>query len=210
MSSGSRSHECCRSSQTDVVGAGNEGSANAPTGTATTPGMASVVKNTVAPQSGQKWKKPLPPSSETRMYCRETPSVVTCSASNLAWAPKTLPVRRWQARQWQIETRTGSPSTLSRSCAQLHAACRVLTSEIVDRKARGAFLPPRTTTRRLGQPSAVSGWTARGWCRAARSTRTNRRRSGREELGRQAELGRGARLLRHAGVAGLALFWLPD
>ncbi len=36
------------------------------------------------------------------MYRREAPSVVTCSASNRAWTPKTLPVRRWQARQWQI------------------------------------------------------------------------------------------------------------
>src|SRR5437764_15254947 len=67
------------------------------------------------------------------MYCRDAPSIVTCSASNRAWTPKTLPVRRWQARQWQIETRTGSPSTVSRSCSQLHAACRALTSGIVDR-----------------------------------------------------------------------------
>ena len=79
------------------------------------------------------------PSSETRMYCREAPSVVTRSASNRAWTPKTLPVRRWQARQWQIETRTGSPSTVSRSCPQLHAACRVLTSGIVDRVGSGTF-----------------------------------------------------------------------
>jgi hypothetical protein len=42
----------------------------------------------------------------------------------------------WQARQWQIETRTGSPSTVSRSCSQLHAAYRVLTS--ADRR-RGRF-----------------------------------------------------------------------
>src|SRR6266545_6575869 len=67
------------------------------------------------------------------MYCRETPSVVTCSASYRAWTPKTLPVRRWQARQWQIETRIGSPSAVSRSCSQLHTACRVLTNGIVDR-----------------------------------------------------------------------------
>src|SRR5207247_10446026 len=80
------------------------------------------------------------PSSETRMYCREAPSVVTCSASNRAWTPKTLPVRRWQARQWQIETRTGSPSTVSRSCSQLHAACRVLTSGIVERVGSGDIL----------------------------------------------------------------------
>jgi hypothetical protein len=93
----------------------------------------------VAPQSGQKWKTPLLPSSETRMYCREAPSVVTCSASNRAWTPKTLPVRRWQARQWQIETRSGSPSTVSRSCSQLHAACRVLASGIVDRVCSATF-----------------------------------------------------------------------
>src|SRR5215216_5024131 len=71
------------------------------------------------------------------MYCREAPSVVTCSASNRAWTPKTLPVRRWQARQWQIETRTGSPSTVSRSCSQLDAASRVLMSGIVDRVGSG-------------------------------------------------------------------------
>jgi hypothetical protein len=73
------------------------------------------------------------------MYCREAPSVVTCSASNRAWTPKTLPVRRWQARQWQIETRTGSPSTVSRSCSQLHAACRVLMIVIVDSSAQASF-----------------------------------------------------------------------
>jgi len=75
------------------------------------------------------------------MYCREAPSVVTCSASNRAWTPKTLPVRRWQARRWQIETRTGSPSTVSRSCSQLHAACRVFTIRILGRVlvAQGDF-----------------------------------------------------------------------
>ena len=41
--SGSPTHECRRSSQTDLVGAGKDGSANAPTGMATTPGDASVV-----------------------------------------------------------------------------------------------------------------------------------------------------------------------
>src|SRR5438128_12365892 len=70
------------------------------------------------------------------MYCRDAPSIVTCSASNRAWTPKTLPVRRWQARQWQIETRTGSPSTVSRSCSQLHAACRVLMIVIVGSSAQ--------------------------------------------------------------------------
>jgi hypothetical protein len=36
--------------------------------------------------------------------------------------PKAPPVRRWQARQWQIEMRSGSPSTVTRSWSQLQAA----------------------------------------------------------------------------------------
>ena len=38
-----------------------------------------------------------------------SPSMVTASRGYRAWAPKALPVRRWQARQWQTEIRTGSP-----------------------------------------------------------------------------------------------------
>jgi hypothetical protein len=41
--SGRPTQECRRSSQTDRVGATKDGSANAPTGTATIPGDASVV-----------------------------------------------------------------------------------------------------------------------------------------------------------------------
>src|SRR4051812_49029842 len=44
-----------------------------------------------------------------------------------AWAAKALPVRRWQARQWQTETRTGSPSQLARTAPQRHSARRVTT-----------------------------------------------------------------------------------
>src|SRR5690348_2130119 len=39
--------------------------------------------------------------------------------------PKALPVRRWQAWQWHIEIRTGSPSAATRSWPQLQAASRV-------------------------------------------------------------------------------------
>ena len=46
--------------------------------------------------------------------------------ANRACAPKTLPVRRWQARQWQTETRTGSPVTSALSRPQLQEAIRVL------------------------------------------------------------------------------------
>jgi hypothetical protein len=42
--------------------------------------------------------------------------------------PKALPVRRWQARQLQIETANGSPSTSRRSCPQWQAASRVATA----------------------------------------------------------------------------------
>jgi hypothetical protein len=90
------------------------------------------------------------------MNCREAPSVVTCSASNRACTPNALPVRRWQARQWQIETRTGSPSTVSRSCSQLHAACRVITSGIVfdvfpDDSGRDAHLSGRVAEALMAQ-----------------------------------------------------------
>ena len=37
-------------------------------------------------------------------------------------APNTLPVRRWQSRQWHIEIRTGSPSQVRRSCPQMQDA----------------------------------------------------------------------------------------
>jgi hypothetical protein len=39
------------------------------------------------------------------------PEIVTASEEKRAWAPKTLPVRRWQARQWHTETRIGSVVT---------------------------------------------------------------------------------------------------
>jgi hypothetical protein len=41
--------------------------------------------------------------------------MVTDSQGNLACALKTLPVLRWQAWQWQTETRIGSPRTSARS-----------------------------------------------------------------------------------------------
>ncbi len=43
---------------------------------------------------------------------------VTCSRRKRACTPKTLPARRWQSRQWQMETLVGSPSQARRSCPQ--------------------------------------------------------------------------------------------
>jgi hypothetical protein len=56
---------------------------------------------TVAPQSGQKLKVKVQPSSPTRTNCLDSPLMTTLWMPNLACAEKTLPVRRWQARQWQ-------------------------------------------------------------------------------------------------------------
>lgn len=44
MASGTWTHPCLRSSYTEATGGGNAGSANAPTGTAIIPGMASTSK----------------------------------------------------------------------------------------------------------------------------------------------------------------------
>ena len=52
--------------------------------------------------------------------------ITTFSRGKRAWAPKTLPVRRWQARQWQTEIRTGSPVVVRESWPQLHEAVRVV------------------------------------------------------------------------------------
>ena len=52
--------------------------------------------------------------------------MVTCSSLNRAWAPNTLPVLRWHARQWQIDTWAGSPDTFAVSCPHEQEATRVV------------------------------------------------------------------------------------
>ena len=59
------------------------------------------------------------------MNCFEAPLIVTEPAGNRAWAAKTLPVLRWQARQWQTETRTGSTEVIAESWPQEQEAVRV-------------------------------------------------------------------------------------
>jgi len=58
------------------------------------------------------------------MNCFEAPLMVTEFAGNRAWAPKTLPVLRWQARQWQTETRSGSAEVIAESWPQEQEAVR--------------------------------------------------------------------------------------
>jgi hypothetical protein len=44
--------------------------------------------------------------------------MVTEFTGKRAWAPKTLPVLRWQARQWQTEIRSGSAEVIADSWPQ--------------------------------------------------------------------------------------------
>jgi hypothetical protein len=48
--------------------------------------------------------------------------MVTCSAGQRAWAAKALPLRFLQLRQWQTDTRTGSPVTVAFSWPQRQEA----------------------------------------------------------------------------------------
>src|SRR6476646_1408917 len=69
----------------------------------------------------------------------------TRSTGNRACIPKALPVRCWQARQWHIEIRTGSPSTVTVSCPQLQAARRsAIRGHATSTPCRDAELAPHS------------------------------------------------------------------
>jgi hypothetical protein len=72
------------------------------------------------------------PLSPSRVKVVDGPSIATCSRGNRACAPKTLPVRFWQALQWQMDIRTGSPTQVTLSFPQLHDALRVAMARSVD------------------------------------------------------------------------------
>jgi hypothetical protein len=67
------------------------------------------------------------------MNCFEAPLMVIAFEGNRACTPKTLPVLRWQARQWQTETRSGSAEVVAESRPQQQEA--VCTG--IDRVPRG-------------------------------------------------------------------------
>src|SRR5437868_10722608 len=71
----------------------------------------------------------------------------TRSAGNRAWIPNALPVRRWQARQWHMEIRIGSPSAVRVSCPQLQEASRTLVA-----RRRRLLLGPTLGQRRPLHP----------------------------------------------------------
>jgi hypothetical protein len=90
------------------------------------PGTPSASQHTVAPQSPQKRNRATLPLSPACAYSLLGPSIVTASDGNRACAANTLPVRFWQARQWQMETRTGSPRVWTTRFPQRQVALRVV------------------------------------------------------------------------------------
>src|SRR5471030_1912298 len=125
MAGGKTSHSCWLSVQTVRDGAGKLGSANEPTAMQIISGARSLVHETVEPQWGQNSKVSQVPLSACRRKLRCSPSVdTTWPRLKKAVEPKIAPVRRWQAWQWQDDTRSGSPASRIRNCPQEHAASR--------------------------------------------------------------------------------------
>src|SRR5689334_3050156 len=79
----------------------------------------------VEPHSGQNLKRSVAPRSVRRANSLDLPSIATIDLRlKYALSLKTLPVRRWHCRQWQVETRDGSPLTLIRNWPQQQSAVR--------------------------------------------------------------------------------------
>jgi hypothetical protein len=67
------------------------------------------------------------PLSAIRVHSLERPSIETSSRKKRICVPNALPDLFWQARQWQTDTRTGSPTTVALSWPQRHEAVRIVT-----------------------------------------------------------------------------------
>jgi hypothetical protein len=80
----------------------------------------------VAPHVAQKLNVAPAPLSPSRLQCDAAPSIVTAARGKRACVANTLPVRFWQSRQWQMDTRSGAPAQVMRSCPQLHDATRLV------------------------------------------------------------------------------------
>lgn len=81
-----------------------------PCATAMTSGKPASSQYTVDPQVGQNHAVTALPLSAMRVHAVAGPAIVTWSRLNRELAAKTLPVRRWQAMQWHIDTRAASPA----------------------------------------------------------------------------------------------------
>ena len=66
------------------------------------------------------------PLSAVRTKLFDEPSIVTCAEGQRACTANALPERFWQLRQWQTETRTGSPVAVAVSWPQRQEAVRVV------------------------------------------------------------------------------------
>lgn len=111
MPPGMCTQPCIRSSYTEKPGTGNDGSAKLPTGMATAFSMPDIVQYTAAPPFGQNLKVAAVPSSPMRANSMLVPLMATASFAKRARTPDTLPVRRWQARQWHADARNGAAVT---------------------------------------------------------------------------------------------------
>jgi hypothetical protein len=89
------------------------------------PGAPVGSQQTVEPHAGQKLNvAPFAAIAEPRPLRRASLDCHGLARESAPAFAKTLPVRFWHSRQWQMEMRTGSPSHVRRSCPQLHDATR--------------------------------------------------------------------------------------
>lgn len=127
MPSGNSTQSAFWSHQTATWGAGNEGSANAPTGTPMTSGMASSSVQTVDPHVGQNDSVTRPPEAPSRSKRVTSPvRSTTCASGQRDATTNTLPDRRWHQVQLHADTMAGSPATVTRTRPHWHWAVRVL------------------------------------------------------------------------------------
>src|ERR1700754_1201830 len=114
MPAGNATQAALWSHQTATCGGGNVGSAKAPTGIPTTPGVASSSVITVELHVGQKWIVTRPPDAPGRWKLDVSPSrETTCARGQRDATMNTLPDRRWHQVQLQAVTSDGSPETVS-------------------------------------------------------------------------------------------------
>ena len=73
------------------------------------------------------------PLSAVRTQVFVSPSMLICSSGQRAYTAKALPERCWQAKQWQTETRTGSPVQVTVSWPQRQEAVRVVMTASIGR-----------------------------------------------------------------------------
>src|ERR1700744_2121435 len=96
--------------------------------TPTQPGRKAGRQKTLEPQVGQKLNSTGLPLSPRRTYWPAGPEGVTCASSKKTATLKALPVRFWQAPQWQAETLIGSPVVVIDRALQVQVAVRLVIS----------------------------------------------------------------------------------